>query len=138
MAKMETNEFQEYLREPNIAHLVTIDAKKYPLVTPIWYIWSNNEFYIFSRRDSEKIRNIISNSNVAISVANNEKPYKYISIKGDAEILDPFDPEWIRNIAIHYDGPEKGMEFAEECLKNDMVILKIDVHSIRSAIYFRE
>ena len=40
MAKMETNEFQEYLREPNIAHLVTIDAKKYPLVTPIWYIWS--------------------------------------------------------------------------------------------------
>ena len=138
MARMDKDEFQEYLLQPNIAHLVTIDPKGYPLVTPIWYRWSNDEFYIFSSRDSQKIRNIISNSNVAISVATNEKPYKYIAIKGDAEILDPFDPEWIRKIAIHYDGQEKGMEFAEECLKNDMVIIKIIVRSIRSAVYFRD
>jgi len=130
MTRMNESQFQMYLQETHIAHLVTIDQKGYPLITPIWYLYKNKEFYIMSMMDSHKIRNLISNPNVALSIANEERPYKYIALQGDAELVEPFDPEWVKAMCIHYEGLDEGMKFAEDCLKSDMVIVKITVRSM--------
>ena len=132
MTRMGSKEFQEYLQEPHIAHLVTIGTNGYPLVTPIWYLYNNEEFYVMSQRDSHKIRNLVSNPNVALSIANDERPHKYVALQGNAELIEPFDPEWVRTICTRYDGIDQGNKFAEDCLKLDMVVVKIRVRNIRT------
>ena len=74
--KLTPAEVKEFLAEPVVARIATIDENGVPYVTPVWQEWDGEAFWIVPRERSAWIAHIKKNPNVAISssVKNPEVP----------------------------------------------------------------
>jgi PPOX class probable F420-dependent enzyme len=61
-------ELEKRLREEKIAWLTTVRRDGMPQPTPVWFLWQNGRFLIYSQPEAKKIRNIENNPRVAISL----------------------------------------------------------------------
>ncbi|MDX2139727.1 MAG: TIGR03667 family PPOX class F420-dependent oxidoreductase [Chloroflexota bacterium] len=66
----------------------TLRADGQPQPTPVWFIYENDTFLIFSQPDAQKVKNIRSNPKVALNYSVDPQGETYIVIMGEAEILD--------------------------------------------------
>lgn len=85
---MTKREVDSFLKGKWIARLATLRKDGSPHLTPVWYDWDGRKFVIVTRTDRVKYRNVAADSRVAISVDNNEMPYKGVIAEGRAEIMD--------------------------------------------------
>lgn len=118
MSKLTDKEIDSYLSESNIANLVTLRQDGSPHVSPIWYQYENNQLFMICDQGSIKANNIKKDSRVAISIAKNIEPYKYILIEGSANLIEQGVNEMTLKICIHYQGDERGTKFAKEILSS--------------------
>lgn len=51
----------------HIAWLTTMRADGMPLPTPVWFVWHDDAFLVYSQPNALKIRNIRHNPNVALN-----------------------------------------------------------------------
>ena len=58
----------QLLCEEKIAWLTTMRSDGMPLPTPIWFLWQDNSFLIYSQPKTKKLRNIANNPRVAINL----------------------------------------------------------------------
>ena len=61
-------ELERLLCEEKIAWLTTMRSDGMPLPTPIWFLWQDNSFLIYSQPKTKKLRNIANNPRVAINL----------------------------------------------------------------------
>ena len=54
------------LREERVIWLVTVRADGTPQPTPVWFLWDNETFLIYSRPKQQKLKNIARNPRVAL------------------------------------------------------------------------
>ena len=127
MSRMDDQTFIDYLLEPNIASLATIDSNGFPAITPMWYLFEDNDVWMLSARNSAKVKSIRSNPSVGLSISNHRHPYKYIAIRGHAEICGGLDKERLFRICVKYDGLNDGMKLANEFLAGDSVLIKLTI-----------
>ena len=62
------NKRDEFLKTQKILRLCTIDKKKFPHITPVWYIFSGRKIYIGTDTKSQKIKNLEKNNHVSFCV----------------------------------------------------------------------
>ena len=128
MAKLTEQEIETFLAEPRIAHLVTLRATGTPHVAPVWFLWDEGSAVVMADSGSVKLRNIRRNPAVALSIATTERPLSYVVLEGPAEVTDEGLDTMIERICVHYDGPERGAQFAktlrDECR---MFLIRISV-----------
>lgn len=80
-----------------------------------------------------KIRNVRRNPGVLLSVATDERPYRYVVLEGQARLTKDGLAEVLERICVRYDGPKRGQEFARELLdRGDMILLDIRVDRMTS------
>ena len=116
MAKLNTAEVDAFLSQPLAAQLVTMHAAGTPHVAPVWFLWDNERALVMAGRTTVKVRNIRRNPAVALSVATPERPYSFVTIEGTAEVTDGGLDDMVRRICVHYEGEERGAEYAAELL----------------------
>ena len=46
MAKMNEVEFQEFLEQPNIAHLTVLDESNKPYPVPVWFSYEDKNLWL--------------------------------------------------------------------------------------------
>jgi len=68
-------EIDNFLKESHLMRLAVIDSKGEPNVTPVWYLWKNNKFYITSQTNWKKYRDIKRKPRVGFSVDVYESEY---------------------------------------------------------------
>ncbi|MBC3842956.1 PPOX class F420-dependent oxidoreductase [Streptacidiphilus sp. 4-A2] len=106
---------RDLLERPLFAHLATIRPDGRPQVNPMWVRWDGEHLFFTNTTIRQKYRNITANPEVACSINDPEKPYRYLEIRGVVERIDP-DPsgEFFIALAERYglqlDGPPGDVE----------------------------
>jgi PPOX class probable F420-dependent enzyme len=105
MAGRLTTEQATLLREPQIAHVVTVNPDSTPQVTPMW-IDTDGEFVFLNTNTSRvKYRNLKRNPLILISVVDAQHPSsRTVLIKGHADLIDNGALEHIDFLSRKYDG----------------------------------
>jgi PPOX class probable F420-dependent enzyme len=68
------------------AWFTTVREDGMPQPTPVWFIFENNEFLIYSMPHAQKVKNILSNPQVSLSFSEDEHGESFVVIMGNAVI----------------------------------------------------
>ena len=79
-------EFAERLRSAYYLWLTTVREDGMPQPTPVWFVWDGDTFLIYSYPSAQKIKNIRSHPQVALSYTNSEDAGEFVVIMGEAKI----------------------------------------------------
>lgn len=95
--------YEDLLTRPLIGHLATVRPDGEPAVTPMWYSWDGELLRFTHTTRRAKLRNIEHNPNVALSVLDPDRPYRYLQARGTVEKIEP-DPTgaFYVELAIRY------------------------------------
>ena len=126
MGYLSKQETDDLLREPIISFVTTLRADGAPHMTPVWHLVDGDEVVVAVGRNTVKARNVRRNPNVALCVAANESPQRWLLLNGAARVSEDGVEELVRAVSYHYLGAEEGAPYVEDILsKLDFVLLRI-------------
>ena len=78
---------KQHLESEYVIWMTTVDAKRTPQPRPVWFIWEEDAFLIFSQAKAHKVAHIRKNSKVALHFNTDETGDKHVIVfLGDASI----------------------------------------------------
>ncbi len=83
---------EQRLHDELIVWLTTVTRTGRPQTSPVWFLWSDGQFLIYSLADTARVRNLRSNSNVALNLDGNGLGGAIVTFEGTARIDDDADP----------------------------------------------
>jgi hypothetical protein len=123
MAQLSQQEIEDYLAEPHVAHLVTVRPNGRPHVAPVWFIWEGGRATVMTGGTSVKVRNIRRSSPVILSIATDQRPFKYVLLEGEGRVTQEDLARVVGRICVRYDGPAQGAAYAQELLAAGNIVL---------------
>lgn len=75
------------LREELIVWLTTVRADGQPQPIPVWFLWDEDQFLVFSRPRTQKLRNIRANPKVSLHFNSDPHGTSVTRFDGVAEIV---------------------------------------------------
>lgn len=131
MAQLSQPEIEDYLAELHVAHLVTVRPDGRPHVAPVWFLWESGRALIITGGTSVKVRNVRRNPAVALSIATDQRPLKYVVLEGEGKVTQEDLVQVVERICVRYDGPVQGAAYAQELLAaGNMVVVDIRVERV--------
>jgi len=97
----------DILDQKVLAHVATIGPDGEPQNNPVWFD-TKDGFIRFSQTTTrQKYRNVQRDPRVALSIVDENNPYRYLEIRGTVERIDP-DPDYafINSMAKKYLGQD--------------------------------
>jgi PPOX class probable F420-dependent enzyme len=76
------------LREEEIAWMTTVRSDGQPQTVPVWFLWEDEGFLIYSQPNRQKLRNIASNPRVGLNLNSNERGGDIVRLEGAARIVE--------------------------------------------------
>lgn len=73
---------RDIIEKPNFGHLATLMPDGSPQVTPVWVDLDGDTILINTAEGRVKTRNLDRDGRVAISIADQQNPYRYIQVRG--------------------------------------------------------
>ena len=122
---MTPEEMNDYLDETHIAHLATLKRDGSPHLTPLWYQYDNGNLYMITEGSLLKARNIKRDSRVAVSISNDQEPYKYVLMEGNAEVSNRDVEKITHSVCTRYSGQEEGSKLAEAIMDGGRTVVLI-------------
>jgi PPOX class probable F420-dependent enzyme len=80
------------MREEQIAWMTTVRSDGQPQTVPVWFLWDDEGFLIYSQPDRQKLRNIARNSRVGLNLNSNERGGDVVRVEGTAEVIEDAPP----------------------------------------------
>lgn len=78
---------QQHLENEYVIWLTTVDSKLAPQPRPVWFIWEDESFLVFSQAKAHKVAHIKKNPKVALHFNTDESGDKHVIIfVGEASI----------------------------------------------------
>jgi PPOX class probable F420-dependent enzyme len=78
----------EFLEEPLIARMATVDGKGQPHVVPVWYGWDGQSIWISSFSNTRKVNELKSNPKISVSIdASINGRTKAVILEGEVELV---------------------------------------------------
>lgn len=112
---MNTEQREEFLRQPNTAVLATVDAKGRPHAVPVWYLWTGEVFEIIGGTNSAKMRHVELNGRAALCVDKRGNGAFHVTAEGPCELGGTATKQWRLKLHTHY----RGAEAAEKIVAGD-------------------
>ena len=116
MADLSQQEIAAYLAEPHVAHMVTVRPDGRPHVAPVWFLEEDGWAFVMAHASAVKLRNIRRNPQVALSIATDQRPFKYVLLEGEGRVTNHDLAGVVERICVRHDGPERGPAYAKELL----------------------
>ncbi|MFD0417648.1 PPOX class F420-dependent oxidoreductase [Streptomyces sp. NPDC127108] len=101
------------------AKLSTVRANGSPHIAPIWFVLDGDDLVFNTGRDTVKGRNLARDGRVALCVDDDQPPFAFVVLQGQAELID--DLEQVRHWATRLGGRYMGEDRAEEFGKRNGV-----------------
>jgi PPOX class probable F420-dependent enzyme len=106
---------REMIESGTPAHLVTLNRDGSPQMTVVWITLDGDEIISAHLKANQKVKNILRDGRVAISMQSSEKNgmglSQYVVLYGDAHIEEGGAPELLQKLAWIYIGP--GVKFPQ-------------------------
>ena len=126
MAKMTSDEREQYLSELHVGVIAVERPGRAPLAVPIWYGYEpGGEVLLWTQADSMKHRLIRDAGRFTITVQDERPPYRYVTAKGDVTAIEPAEDAEVRAIAVRYLGEQDGGRFADENLNSGSIVIRM-------------
>ena len=78
---------KQHLSDQYVIWLTTVDADLVPQPRPVWFLWEEDSFLIFSQAKAHKIKHILQNPRVALHFNTDETGDKHVIVfTGEAVI----------------------------------------------------
>lgn len=77
-----------FLEEPNLARIGTIDLHGFAHITPVWYHWDGEKFYIGADAADAKVANVRRGGLASIEVDGDIRRKRGILARGTAVVVD--------------------------------------------------
>jgi PPOX class probable F420-dependent enzyme len=74
------------LKEEEIAWMTTVRSDGQPQTVPVWFLWADDGFLIYSQPNRQKLRNITRNPRVGLNLNSNEQGNDVVRLEGTASI----------------------------------------------------
>ena len=74
------------LKEEKIAWMTTVRSDGQPQTVPVWFLWDDEGFLIYSQPNRQKLRNITRNPRVGLNLNSNEQGNDVVRLEGTASI----------------------------------------------------
>ncbi len=85
------------LQESLVVWLTTVRPDGTPEPNPVWFLWENGSFLVYSQPSAFKVRNLAQNPKVSIHLDTDAEGSEVIVFTGEAHI-DPDTPPVDRNL----------------------------------------
>lgn len=94
----------ERIERQTLAWLTTVGADGTPQPNPVWFLWNEGTFLIFSKPGQAKLANIARFSRVSFNLEATDDQEQITILTGSAEIAtsDALDPELLDRYAARY------------------------------------
>ncbi|ELZ27231.1 hypothetical protein C474_17834 [Halogeometricum pallidum JCM 14848] len=93
----------DIFEKESFAHFATVMPDGTPQVTPVWVGHENGEYVLLnSAYGRRKVKNVQRDPKVGVSVVDPDDPYRYVSVRGEAELVDEGAREHIDELARRY------------------------------------
>jgi PPOX class probable F420-dependent enzyme len=83
---------KRHLESQYVVWLTTVDANITPQPRPVWFIWQEDAFLIFSKPDAHKISHIRKHPRVALNFNTDETGEKHVIVFVGEASLEPDSP----------------------------------------------
>jgi PPOX class probable F420-dependent enzyme len=123
-------EVRRLLERPNYAHIATLLPDGAPHVVPVWMGLEGDNVAVLTGPGSRKARNIERDPRVAISLIDNEQPYKSVLIRG--EVVERVDGDRAWEIIDRISRKYTGQPYP---LRTDRIILLIQPDRAQAVIF---
>ena len=74
--------------EDKLAWLTTVDSRGTPQPNPVWFLWDNGSFILFSKPNQAKLTNIARSGRVSFNFEVTEDEEQITIFTGHAELVD--------------------------------------------------
>ena len=97
----------DILDQKVLAHVATIGPDGEPHNNPVWFDHQDGNIRFSQTTSRQKMRNLERDPRIAISIVDENNPYRYLEIRGTVERIDP-DPDYafINSMAKKYMGED--------------------------------
>jgi len=92
-----TTEVQDYIETQALASLATVGSNNEPHVVPVFFTYEKGKVYVQTDRQSVKVKNLLSNSKVAVAVYSGDEA---VILRGKARIVED-EEEFARRTQDH-------------------------------------
>jgi PPOX class probable F420-dependent enzyme len=74
------------LKEEEIVWMTTVRSDGQPQTVPVWFLWDDDGFLIYSQPNRQKLKNISRNPHVGLNLNSNEQGNDVVRLEGTASI----------------------------------------------------
>jgi PPOX class probable F420-dependent enzyme len=75
-----------------IVWLTTVSPDGQPQSSPVWFVWDQGEFLVFSLAVTPRVRNIRANPRVALNLNSDPTADDVVTFEGEARIVEAVPP----------------------------------------------
>lgn len=136
MPTMNQSEIDSFLQAPRHAILATNSRDGAPQLSPVWYIYEDERFYIGITSDTAKYRNLRRDPRVSLCIDGGREDVRSVIVTGTAELHEKADPlqvpmRW-RIISHYIADPEEAHRYAESSKDWDAVLVVVTPNKVIS------
>ena len=99
---------KRHLKDEYVVWLTTVDASLTPQPRPVWFIWEDDSFLIFSQAKAHKVAHVRRNPNVALHFNTDESGDKHVMIFTGQAVIDKDCPP-AHKVRVYFKKYKKGI-----------------------------
>jgi general stress protein 26 len=126
-----TDEVRQFLQQPRIARLSTIDTNGYPHTVPLWFDVEGDDIIIISDRNTRKVDQIARNPKGAVQIGGDTDDSAGYMFKGELAVEPDPNYRWLAQVTRRYEvgeQAEKDIELWRTTL--DMIVIRLKVNRV--------
>lgn len=135
--KVSFAEVRDYLRQPLIARIATVDADGTPHVVPLWYVVEDDrdEIVVMTERASRKVANALARAQGAVQIGGdptgevNRYTPGYL-LQGELVVANDIDKAAMKRITRHYVPPAEAEALLAQWINDDTVEIRLRVKKV--------
>ncbi|MEU6674510.1 PPOX class F420-dependent oxidoreductase [Streptomyces sp. NPDC046853] len=112
--KMTEDQWRAFVsRGTRTGKLSTVRADGSPHIAPIWFLLDGDELVFNTGTETVKGRNLARDGRIALCVDDDEPPFAFVVLQGQARLSDDLDEvrHWATRLAARYMGEARAEEF---------------------------
>jgi PPOX class probable F420-dependent enzyme len=99
--------YRDILDSTALGHLATIGPDGRPQVNPVWFLSNGQSVFLSVKPETAKYRNLRADPAVAMSVGDQNRPDRYLEIRGEVIEFELFETlAWVNQLARKYTGAD--------------------------------
>ena len=109
----------ERLEQELIVWLTTINTAGAPVPIPVWFLWDNESFLIYSQPGTPKLRNIAANPKVSLHFNSDDTGDDIVVVSGNATTSDDPRADAVSEYIAKYRGLIADYDWTPESFASD-------------------